>query len=154
MVIKGLETCGNEGLASYLVNKYVNASLEAFKAKGDITEFLAPDRPESFGCGKFVGWGGIAPIALFIEDILGFRVDAPSNTITWRIRRLERHGIENLRFGGKTISLICDARSSADQPCSITVTTNGDFRLIMELPAGRTEKLVSKGSHTFRVSGE
>jgi hypothetical protein len=151
MVIKGLETCGNEGLASYLAQKYVTASLEAFKAKGDITEYLAPDRHVSYGVGKFVGWGGIAPIALFIEDILGFRVDAPANTLTWRIRRLERHGIENLHLGGKTISLICGARLSEDQPCDITVNTDGDFRLLIDMPSGRTEKLVIKGSHRFRI---
>jgi hypothetical protein len=151
MVIKGLETCGNEGLASYLSQKYVAASVEAFKAKGDITEYLAPDRHVSYGVGKFVGWGGIAPIALFIEDILGIRVDAPTNTITWRIRQTERHGIENFRMGSKTISLVCDARSSADQPCNITATSDGDFSLIIDMPSGRTQKLVRKGVHRFRT---
>ncbi|MDO8586232.1 MAG: trehalase family glycosidase [Armatimonadota bacterium] len=151
MVIKGLETCGNEGLASYLANKYVTASLEAFKVKGDITEFLEPDRHVSNGCGQFVGWGGIAPIALFIEDILGIRVDAPSNTITWRIRKLERHGIESLHLGDKTVSLICDARSSEAQPCDITVRTDGDVRLVIDLPSGRTDRRLHKGSHVIRI---
>jgi len=154
MVIKGLETCGNEGLASYLAGKYVGASLDAFKAKGDITEFLAPDRHESYGCGQFVGWGGIAPIALFIEDILGVRVDAPANKVTWRIRKLERHGIDNLRLGDKTISLVCDARPSGDQPCRITVSADGDFTLVVDTPTRRIEKRLRKGVHVLRVGAE
>ncbi len=152
MVIKGLETCGNEPLALELSDKYVNAALTAFKKQGDITEYLAPEQPEGHGCGKFVGWGGLAPIALFFEDLIGIRVDAPANTVTWRVRQTERHGIENLRFGEHVASLVCEARARADDPCSMTVTSDGSFRLVVQLPWGAFSRDVHSGRQVFRFA--
>lgn len=152
MAIKGLEVCGNESLAFELASKYVNAALTAFRKQGDITEYLAPDRPEGHGCGKFVGWGGLAPIALLFEDLIGVRVSAPSNTLTWRVRQLERHGIENLRFGDRVVSIICGPRASKEDPCSISVVSDGDFRFVVELPWGSFTRSIHRGRQELRFA--
>lgn len=149
MVIKGLERAGNEKAALTISQRYYDSFLTAYKAKGDITEFLVPDKPEMLGCGKFVGWGGVAPIQLLIENILGIRANAPANRVTWHINRLERHGIESLRFGKHTVSLICEARSSETEPCKITVESNGAFDLVI----GRVTKHIKPGKSTFEVTG-
>lgn len=149
MVIKGLETCGRHDVASEIAAKYVNAALAAFIKQGDITEYLAPEKPEGHGCGKFVGWGGLAPIALFFENTLGIQVSAPGNTVTWRIRRLERHGVENLRFGRRTVSMICEARSAETGPCKVSVTSDGSFRLVVDLPWGVVRKDIRRGQQLF-----
>lgn len=151
MAIKGLEGCGFESQATTLAERYVNASLTAYKSSGDITEYLAPDRPVSEGVGKFVGWGGLAPIALFFEDIIGLRVDAPGNKVYWRIRKLERNGVENLRFGANTVSLVCEKRANLNDPCVIQVKSNGGFDLILDLPSGRVKKRVHSGLSTIKL---
>ncbi len=70
------------------------------------------DRPLACGVGKFVGWGGIGPVANLIEYLLGLDVDAPQKRIVWRITRLERHGLKDLRLGPDTVTLLCAARAT------------------------------------------
>jgi glycogen debranching enzyme len=152
MVIKGLERAGNEQAAQALAHRYYDAFLTAYKAKGDITEFLVPGRPEMLGCGKFVGWGGVAPVQILIEDILGIRPDAPANRIIWHIRRLERHGIENLHFDKHVVSLICEARASETDPCAISVTSDGKFDLVIDLDGKQITKGIRPGSNTLRIA--
>ncbi|MDR3691799.1 MAG: trehalase family glycosidase [Fimbriimonas sp.] len=151
MAVKGLETAGFEDQAGSLAEKYVNASLTAYKKSGDITEYLTPEQPVGAGVGKFVGWGGLAPIALFIEDIIGLRVDAPSNTIVWRLRKLDRNGVENLHFGAKNVSLVCEKRARIDEPCVIKVTSDGDFKLVVDLPSRDVQRMIHPGSTTIRL---
>ena len=151
MVIKGLERCGNESVARQLALQYYNAFLTAYKNCGDIREYLAPEKPEMHGCGKFVGWGGLGPISMLFEDIMGVRLDAPANQITWRIRATERHGIRNLAFGDKTVSLICESRSKPSDPCSITVDSTGKFDLIVDVAGARVLKHIQNGHNTFQI---
>lgn len=152
MVIKGLENCGNESAAAAISERYYDAFLTAYKAKGDICENMTPDRPEMMGVGKFVGWGGLAPIALLFEDIFGIRVDAPANRIDWHIRRLERHGIENLHFGKRTVSLICESRAKQTDACKLSTDSDGDFDLVVHLGSRAVTKHVKRG-HTDMVVG-
>ena len=49
---------------------------------------------------NFCGWSALAPISMFIEDILGFHdVDAINKVISWRLYRDVPHGIRRFRFG-------------------------------------------------------
>jgi hypothetical protein len=149
MVIEGLKKCGNEELAYTLSAKYYNAFLTAYLAKKDITEFIAPDKPEMFGCPKFVGWGGLAPIAILFEDLFGLGIDGPANTITWRIRQTDRHGVQNLAFGGSVVSLICDTRKNPTDPCTITIDADKPFNLVLERHGGSTQKQIPAGHSTL-----
>ncbi|WP_319586157.1 trehalase family glycosidase [uncultured Desulfobulbus sp.] len=133
VTVEGLHRAGLDDAAYYSASRYYNAFLTVFKAKNDITEFMAPDKSEMYGMGSFVGWGGVAPIAFLIEEMLGIRPDAPSNTIDWDIRQVERHGMKNLHFGNHTVSLICEARKSADDSVRLTVESDGEFTLKIHL---------------------
>lgn len=49
---------------------------------------------------NFCGWSALGPIALLIENVLGFHViDASTKCIEWRKHQEGRHGIKRLRFG-------------------------------------------------------
>jgi len=152
MVIKGLQRVGNEGLAAYFAEKYYNSFLRAFVADKDIKQSLAPDTNVMSGSGRAVGWGGLAPIALLIEDIFGIRASAPANEVVWSIRRLERHGIRDLRFGNNKVSLICEARKNPNAPCKITVECDRDFTLVVGVPSGTTKKTIEAGSASLIIS--
>ncbi|KAB2845763.1 MAG: hypothetical protein F9K45_03270, partial [Melioribacteraceae bacterium] len=39
----------------------------------------------------FVGWSGLGPIAMLIENIIGINIDVPNNEIVWRINRADKH---------------------------------------------------------------
>ncbi|MHB8972995.1 MAG: MGH1-like glycoside hydrolase domain-containing protein [Pirellulaceae bacterium] len=147
VTVQGLQRAGYVDDAYSCAARYSQAFLTAFKAKGDITEFMAPDKPELHGVGLFVGWGGMAPIGFLIEELIGIRADAPSNTVTWDVRQLERHGITNLHFGTGVVSLICEARTSADVATRITVDSDGDFTLIVR----KQKKSVTQQIHAGRT---
>ena len=40
----------------------------------------------------FVGWAGLGPIALLIENIIGIQADVPEREIVWYVTRTDRHG--------------------------------------------------------------
>ena len=73
----------------------------------------------------FVGWGGIGPIALLIENVIGIQPDSIDKTITWHMTRTDRHGLNNLWLGGDLgkIDLIAAARTDSYSPAVITVTS-------------------------------
>jgi hypothetical protein len=149
-----LENSGKDAAALALSDRYYTAFFTAYKAKGDICENLMPSRPEMMGVGTFVGWGGLAPIAILIEDIFGIRVDAPAHRIDWHVRRLERHGIENLRFGETKVSLVCEARSSESDPCKLSVDSDGAFLLAVHAGSMTISRHIGPGHTTLTVDAD
>ena len=58
----------------------------------------------------FVGWGGVPPIAVFFEYVIGLQANVPNNRIVWNVNLLEEHGAKNYPFGAKgTLDLLCKA---------------------------------------------
>jgi hypothetical protein len=151
MVQEGLKAVGDRELARQIALKYQAAVVETYAKQHDITEFLAPDRPLACGCGKFVGWGGIGPVANLIEYVLGFDVCAPKRQVVWRITLTEKHGIKNLRLGNVSTDLICERRPASGNPCHITVSGSGGFSLVVVTPHRKEEKQISPGVHHFVV---
>lgn len=98
----------------------------------------------------FVGWSGLGPIELLIEDLLGIQANGLEKRLDWRLCRADRHGIENLRFGGITASLVSARRSSLDSPAEISVSTDKPFELRV---SGHTTKVfqVPAGEHKFHL---
>ncbi|OHD14916.1 MAG: hypothetical protein A2086_02420 [Spirochaetes bacterium GWD1_27_9] len=78
---------------------------------------------------KFCGWSGVGPVALLIENIIGLDLEAPSNTITWRINFLEKHGIQNIKMGNNVISLVTKERNSYNDKLLIDFSATSSFRL-------------------------
>jgi len=153
IVQEGLRVCGRWNLASDLAHKYLNALAEAYDRQHTITENLAPDAPVGHGAKEFVGWGGVGPVSDLIEYILGFSVNAPENTLEWRITRTDRHGIKNLTIGGNSVELICRERENAKDRCRLTCESTGNFTLevivqdrasVHQINKGRTELVVAE----------
>jgi hypothetical protein len=99
----------------------------------------------------FVGWSGCGPIQLLIENILGFRPDGPNEKLSWYLYRVDRHGIEKLRFGGITASLVCERRENIYSPAEITIESDHSFELLVVLP-DRTDTInVAKGRNHYTI---
>jgi hypothetical protein len=151
MVQQGLKAVGDRELARQIAMKYQAAVVETYAKQHDITEFLAPDRPLAVGCGKFVGWGGIGPVANLIEYVLGFEVCAPKRQVVWRITQMEKHGVKNLHFGDVCADLICERRAAPGDPCRITVSSSGTFMLVIVTPNKKKRENITQGIHQYVV---
>lgn len=73
----------------------------------------------------FCGWSALAPISLFIENVIGiYDVDAPARTVRWNLHNDFEHGVRHLRFGGIETDLVySDGR--------ISIRSNGRYALIV-----------------------
>jgi hypothetical protein len=84
----------------------------------------------------FVGWTGIGPIAMLIEDVVGLDVDAAGAQLTWDLRLTERHGVLRLRAGnGRTVDALCERRSSPEAPAEITLRSAVPLRAVLRVGA-------------------
>lgn len=151
MIQEGLKACGELEPAHVLAEKYFNAIIAAYKAEKTIKECLLADSLKLSGAPDFVGWGGIAPVANLIEYLLGFEISAADKTITWRISRTDRHGIQNLKFSDFNVELVCEARRTADEPCRLTINSEGVFDLKIILGDRTIEKRIENGTTTVQA---
>ena len=135
VMVTALQALDNYGYikeSGELGERYARAVAESYKIHGDIREFSFADEIGTAGHHKFVGWSGYGPVACLIEYVLGFKINAPENTVCWNIRQICRHGIERLCFGNVTAGFICEKRSGDKEPCHITVKSNGTFTLAVK----------------------
>ena len=63
------------------------------------------------------------------NTLLGFDIDSPRKTITWRIHNKERHGLTHFKLGNFYVDLICNQRHSDKAPCRVHVASGGHFTL-------------------------
>ncbi len=138
MVIKGLERYGYDDLAARATERYLQAMYTVYAETGTVFENYAP---ESFVQGEpskadFVGWTGCGPIQLLFENVMGLRPDGASNTLTWYLRRTDRHGVQRMKLGRNQVSVVCAERDSEDSPAIISVVCSLPIRLIVKHPSG------------------
>lgn len=133
MVIRGLRQYGEYELAAEIAKNHYQNVLEVYRETGTFWENYAPEYAArgSRSKGDFVGWTGLVPITELIEDILGIQLDVPNNTIHWYLSNLERHGMENMMFGARRISLCCAARQSESESPVITAEGCEGIRIIV-----------------------
>jgi hypothetical protein len=133
-VVRGLDACGLSDAAHRLALRHVGAVAKIWAETGTVWESYDP---EKLAPGKlygqpvrrdFVGFSGVTPIAMLIRDVFG--MNFTPGKIEWKVRLLERHGIENLTLSdGNTVSLICEARKSAGEKAKITFRSTRPLEL-------------------------
>lgn len=128
MVVKGLECCGLDHLAREATENHLHNMARVYADTGTIWENYAPEcaEPGNVARKDFVGWSGLGPIALLIENAIGICADALANTITWRLRpeAFGRYGLHRLHFGGQSVDLMCEdgvIRTQAEAPFRLKV---------------------------------
>ena len=143
--IKGLSVQGYHDFAKEASERYVEGMSQVYKATGTIWENYAPEKINgdfrqgvSGGDGKydcrsnFVGWSGLGPISLLIEEIIGIQVNALENKVVWYLNRIDRNGIEELHFGSETITdLVCAEREEDSNDAYLTVHSNKPYELVV-----------------------
>ncbi len=124
-----------------------------------IWECYAPDypQPSTRWDGKylsrqdFVGWSGLGPIALLLENIIGLQPSAPRNVLYWNLRLKEQHGVHNYQFGGNQIDIVCLKNELPVGHAEIRIQSNKDFTLIVSSQVGVKEFEIKKGENHFEI---
>lgn len=77
---------------------------------------------------------GTIVIAALMEAVIGIDVDAKQGEVSWFLRRTDRNGVKNLRFGDNVVTLIASARRrdeipsievECEKPFTVKATING-----------------------------
>lgn len=161
-VIKGLERKGINHFAHISAMRYINAVYDVYKQTDTFWENYAPEKKADgrFNHGTnesdydpcrrdFIGWTGLAPISLLIENVLGFRADGPAAELTYDLQRVDRHGIQGLHFGGITTDVVTEERASTLAATTINVTSDKAYTLIV-LRGDKVQRLeVQPGTQQF-----
>ncbi len=127
MIMRGLEATGYDTLAHEIALDYVDHVTKVFNDTHTLWENYAPEFPAPgevkghVAARDFVGWTGLAPIAVLYEYIMGIKSDPVHSKLRWNVRLLEEHGIANYPFGDTPITLRCQARSSVNEEPVVTV---------------------------------
>jgi len=137
MIIRGLKSSGNEQLAYEIAIKYLKGLSETFKSvkPHSLWESYCAEKPlpgrnaydRAFVKSEFVGWTGIGPIAILIENILGIELNAPQQQIDWAIRLTESHGIKNLKMGDITVDLDCKFTGNHPTTPLVSILANSNI---------------------------
>ncbi|MBN2711933.1 MAG: glycoside hydrolase, partial [Planctomycetes bacterium] len=94
----------------------------------------APERPAP-GHAKpdFVGWSGLGPVAVLLEEVMGLQADMVNTRLTIDVSLLEEYGVKNYPFGGKgTLDIKVNSRAKAETEPEIELESSLDFELVVK----------------------
>lgn len=160
MVAKGLERYGYDAIARELAVAHLDAMSQvlADPAYGSIYEAYAPEgvAPARHSDGRqvrseFVGWSGLGPIAMFVENILGIRRDTLARRIVWDHATVEPHGIDNLALGESLLSLHSSGQKEREE-LELAIETPTPFTLELWLEGEQRELAIRPEQRHYRVS--
>ncbi len=145
MVLKGLRLHGRHQLAHQIAYNHLENVMTVFEHTDTLWENYAPEQAEPGSPSRpdFVGWTGLTPIAILLEDIIGITVDWPLRRVTWdrRLDSAERYGVTNYPLGSEgTMDLLGDRQTIelvSDVPFTLIVR-EGEEVLQSAVPAGLT----------------
>jgi hypothetical protein len=176
MIIKGLDIYPLRELAAAAAYNHIDNIYKVYKnfqpspetiaveeqdeAYQTIWECYSPDeaKPATRWDGKylcrqdFVGWSGLGPIALLLENIIGLQPSAPKDVLYWNLRIREKHGVENYRFGDNQIDIMCQKNELPVNNAIIHINSNSPFGLVVSSQVGVKEFEVKKGENVFELS--
>ena len=154
MVARGLAAQGYWPLVRTVAENYVAGLAALHQSTGTIWENSAPEivAPSNDSVPHFVGWGGLGPIAMLIEHILGINLNAPAGTVEWRLGQAARNGVENLGYrGGKIVRMVSAARANADAPATVAIETTVPFTLTLWIgDRSFTQQVAAGPERTYR----
>lgn len=154
MTTRGLTAYGYWPLARAVAENYVHALSLLYERTGTIWENNAPEiiAPSTDSIPHFVGWGGLGPIAMLIEHVIGIELNAPDGTIEWRLGQPARNGIENLAYnGGRIARMISAPRADPSAPATITIQSTVPFALTVWIGnRSFTRNIAAGAERTYR----
>ena len=151
LVIRGLENYGYDSLAREIALNHLTNIGRVFLETGTIWENYAPDsaKPGKPAKPDFVGWSGIGPILYLLEYGIGLKPNAPANELVWELRSSARQGCERFRFNGHVVSLTAAPAEEDPRKMTISVKSDGAFKLRLAHDGQSKRIQVKRGEQTF-----
>ena len=149
MVLKGLRRYGRSQLAHQIAVNHLNNVCHVFQRNDTFWEYYAADKaaPGEGARPNFVGWTGLAPISILLEDVIGLSVDWPLRRVTWdrRLESASTYGVRNYPLGadGKMDIMGNDG--------TVEVKTNVPFTLTVHGPKETLQAAITAGDHTIEL---
>ncbi|WP_040196041.1 MGH1-like glycoside hydrolase domain-containing protein [Candidatus Soleaferrea massiliensis] len=153
MVVEALNGYGLHDLARLVSENHITVLEEVYQDYGTLFEKYNADALRAGDGSKsdFVGWTGLGPISMLIENAIGIRLDTPENTIRWNLSQTSRNGLKNIELGDANVSMVADARGNADSRASITVETDKAFTLLVTIGGKEYTIEAQPGKHTYEA---
>ena len=157
-LIRGLVENGRTDIAKKAAVDYLDAVCRVFHTPeyATIWECYSPEAylPATAEAGEwvrpdFVGWSGLAPVTMLIENIIGLRFDARHNTVHFRLPSEGTVGLENMEFNGRTLSVVCDRREA--HHIRVKTTDSVTLKVYEESSMQVHNFEVAAGEHLLRV---
>ena len=154
MITKGLAANGRHELARTIVLNHLENMSEVFQNTETVWENYAPESaaPGEPAAPNFVGWSADGPIAQLIEHYIGIRPDVPNNRIDWMLLTDEKVGLRDLDFGGVTVHLAAEKRSSTQAPVELTVETPRAFTVRLQDAQHEVDVDVTPDTSSYMVN--
>lgn len=161
--IRGLTQAGRSSLAREAAIRYLDAMCAVARdpAYGNtIWECYSPTeyRPATAEAGEivradFVGWSGLAPVTMLIENIIGLHFNAKENLVTFEMFPGQLCGLKNMLFNGGKVSIVCTKYIPVAGQSVIEVASDHDFTLVVRNNYSWCENLfrVTAGTTQFFV---
>jgi glycogen debranching enzyme len=129
MVLKGLRLHGRHQLAHQIARNHLENVTAVFEHTDTLWENYAPEQvaPGTPSKPDFVGWTGLTPIAILLEEIIGISVDWPLRRVVWdrRLDTKNSYGVTNYPLGNEgTMDLVGDRHA-------IELVTDVPFTLVV-----------------------
>ncbi|MCB0035335.1 MAG: hypothetical protein KDE51_14985 [Anaerolineales bacterium] len=144
MLLKGLRTVDQHVLAHRISLNHLEYVCEVFKDTNTFWENYAPETamPGLQARPNYVGWAGLSPIAVLLEDALGLMTDWPQRRVMWdrRLKCTGHYGVQNYPLGPNyTLDLLGD-------DSMIFVTTDVPFTLVLRSEEMTLQKAIAPGT--------
>lgn len=146
MVLKGLRNANQHSLAHEIAINHLQNVWEVYRRTDTFWDYYAPETaaPGEPAKTNYVGWTGLTPISILLEDIIGIGVDWPQRRVYWD-RRLETssmYGVSDFPLGlDGSMDLFGDNEKvvvTTDVPFTLTIRDETQT-LQMAVPAGTME---------------
>ena len=122
MILLALNKIGEHKLAFDISQKMFNLVSDVFQNTQTIWEAYAPEFVSGtphFSSGiktdtvrrDFIGWSGLYPTTILMEEVLGIHVSSLYKTVTWKLFLKKNHGIKNLSIGDGKLDLFREGNS-------------------------------------------
>jgi glycogen debranching enzyme len=150
MTLKGLRQAGQHALVHEIARNHLENVCAVYQHTDTFWENYAPETAAPGDPAKpdFVGWTGLAPIAVLLEDVLGLWVDWPLRRAIWH-RYLEtdgHYGVHNYPLGPDgTLNLLGDGEK-------VVVTTDVPFTLTIRDRTQALQTAVPVGTTTIDLT--
>ncbi len=152
MVISGLIEKGYRKTAYEIAKNHYDNIFKVYQETGTFWEYYSPEKAEpGFLARKdFVGWTGLPPIAVLIEDIFGIRANVMDNKITIDINLTDSYGITKYPYGKNgLISIKVNKRNSIEEEPKVTIETNVPFEITVLWGKHQKVTLVKVGKQSI-----